>query len=109
MALDTTTASGVHYSAQSESVSFRKLASDIPSTRYATFALYRYVAKFIPHVVSYALKQFGSTGESVLDPFAGYGTVGTVARTQRNPYELWDLNPCDAHIPLPIHYGASGR
>ena len=93
MALDTTTASGVQQSAQSESVSFRKLAPDIPSTRYATFALYRYVAKFIPQVVSYALKQFGSAGESVLDPFAGYGTVGTVARTQRNPYELWDLNP----------------
>ena len=93
MALDTTTASGVHHSAQSESVSFRKLASDIPSTRYATFGLYRYVAKFIPHVVSYALRQFGGKGESVLDPFAGYGTVGTVARTQGNPYELWDLNP----------------
>ena len=31
----------------------------------------------------------------MLDPFAGYGTVGTVARTQGNLYEMWDLNPLD--------------
>ena len=79
--------------AQSEFVSFRDLAPDIPSTTYATFGLYRYPAKFIPQVVSYALKRFGGAGETVIDPFAGYGTVGTVARTQGNPYELWDLNP----------------
>ena len=78
---------------QSEFVSFRDLAPDIPSTTYATFGLYRYPAKFIPQVVSYALKRFGGAGETVIDPFAGYGTVGTVARTQGNPYELWDLNP----------------
>ena len=79
--------------AQSEFVSFRDLAADIPSTTYATFGLYRYPAKFIPQVVAYALGRFGGKGESVLDPFAGYGTVGTVARRQSNPYELWDLNP----------------
>ena len=80
-------------SAQSEFVSFRDLAPHIPSTTHATFGLYRYPAKFIPQVVSYALHRFGGTGQSVIDPFAGYGTVGTVARTQSNPYELWDLNP----------------
>ena len=79
--------------AQSEFVSFRDLAPHIPSTTHATFGLYRYPAKFIPQVVSYALHRFGDTGQSVIDPFAGYGTVGTVARTQSNPYELWDLNP----------------
>ena len=92
MALDTTTASGVQHSAQSESVSFRD-ESDIPSTTFATFGLYRYPAKFVPQVVSCALKRFGAAGESVFDPFAGCGTVGTVARTQGHPYELWDLNP----------------
>ena len=80
-------------SPQSEFVSFRNLAPDIPSTTYATFGLYRYPAKFIPQVVSYTLRRYGAAGESVIDPFAGYGTVGTVARTQNNPYELWDLNP----------------
>ena len=78
---------------QSEFVSFRDLAPDIPSTTHATFGLYRYPAKFIPQVVSYTLRRYGAAGESVIDPFAGYGTVGTVARTQNNPYELWDLNP----------------
>ena len=77
---------------QCESVSFRD-ESDIPSTTFATFGLYRYPAKFIPQVVSCALKWFGAAGESVFDPFAGCGTVGTVARTQGHPYELWDLNP----------------
>ena len=75
-----------------ESVSFRD-ESDIPSTTFATFGLYRYPAKFIPQVVSCALKRFGGAGDSVFDPFAGYGTVGTVARTKGHPYELWDLNP----------------
>ena len=80
-------------SAQSEFVSFRDLAPHIPSTTYATFGLYRYPAKFVPQVVWGALSRYALAGDSVLDPFAGYGTVGTVARTQGNPYELWDLNP----------------
>ena len=79
--------------ATTHTISARGLAPDIPSTTYATFGLYRYPAKFIPQVVAYALRRFGGDGESVFDPFAGYGTVGTVARTQGNPYELWDLNP----------------
>ena len=74
-------------------VSFRDLAPEIPSTTYATFALHRYPAKFIPQVIAYALKTYGSPGQSVFDPFAGYGTVGPVARLYGNNYELWDLNP----------------
>ena len=80
-------------SAQSEFISFRDEASHIPSTSHATFGLYRYPAKFVPQVVWGALKRYARSGDSVLDPFAGYGTVGTVARTHANPYELWDLNP----------------
>ena len=78
-------------SAQSEFVSFRSEAPNIPSTSYATFGLYRYPAKFVPQVVWGALSRYALAGDSVLDPFAGYGTVGTVARTQGNLYEMWDL------------------
>jgi len=74
-------------------VIFRELMPDIPSTTYATFGLYKYPAKFIPQVVAYALTAHGRPGMSVIDPFAGYGTVGTVARLCENDYELWDLNP----------------
>jgi len=81
-----------------EQVIFRELAPEIPSTTYATFALYKYPAKFIPQVVAYALKTYARPGMSVFDPFAGYGTVGTVARLYGNDYELWDLNPLLAHL-----------
>jgi len=66
---------------------------EIPSTTYATFGLYKYPAKFIPQVIAYALTTYGRSGMNVIDPFAGYGTVGTVARLLGNDYELWDLNP----------------
>ncbi len=74
-------------------VVFRELVPEIPSTTYATFGLYKYPAKFIPQVIAYALKAYASPGASVIDPFAGYGTAGTVARIAGHDYELWDLNP----------------
>ena len=77
----------------SQAVIFRDLTPEIPSTTYATFGLYKYPAKFIPQVIAYALASYGGPGMSVIDPFAGYGTVGTVARLCGNDYELWDLNP----------------
>ncbi len=73
-------------------VSFRRLV-DLPSTTFGTFGLYRYPAKFIPHIVAYVVKQYARPGDSLFDPFAGYGTVGTVARVYDHPYELWDLSP----------------
>ena len=76
-----------------QAIIFRELIPEIPSTTYATFSLYKYPAKFIPLVVAYALTAYGRPGMSVIDPFAGYGTVGTVARLCGNGYELWDLNP----------------
>lgn len=75
-----------------EDIVFRK-NNGIPSTTYGTFALYRYPAKFIPQVIGYVLEKYGKPGMSVLDPFAGYGTVGLVARIYGHDYELWDLNP----------------
>ncbi len=74
-------------------VLFRSLVPEIPSSGYATFGLYRYPAKFIPQVVAYALKTYSKPGMSIIDPFAGYGTAGIVARIYGNSYELWDLNP----------------
>ncbi len=84
--------------AKEKPVIFRELVREIPSTTYATFGLYRYPAKFIPQVVAYALKTYTKPGMSVFDPFAGYGTVGTVARLYGNDYELWDLNPLLGHL-----------
>lgn len=78
---------------RNQAVVFRNLMPEIPSTTYATFGLYKYPAKFIPQVIAYALTTYGRPGMSVIDPFAGYGTVGTIARLCGNDYELWDLNP----------------
>lgn len=76
-----------------KNVSFRKLVSEIPSTTHATFGLYRYPAKFIPQVIAFILKNYAQPKMKVFDPFAGYGTVGVVARIYGCEYELWDLNP----------------
>jgi len=75
-----------------KTVNFRNLI-DIPSTTYATFGLYRYPAKFIPHIVAYVLEKYGEPGATVFDPFAGYGTAGVVSRIYGYSYEMWDLNP----------------
>lgn len=75
-----------------EEISFRKIV-DIPSTTHATFGLYRYPAKFIPHVIAHILQNYAEPEMSVFDPFGGYGTVGTVAKVYGNDYEMWDLNP----------------
>ncbi len=75
-----------------EIIKFRD-AVDIPSTTHATFGLYRYPAKFIPHVIEYILENYADPGSTIFDPFGGYGTVGTVAKIHGHDYEMWDLNP----------------
>jgi hypothetical protein len=75
-----------------EKIAFRKIIK-FPSTTYATFGLYRYPAKFIPHVIAYILENYAQPGMKVFDPFAGYGTVGVVSKIYGHDYELWDLNP----------------
>lgn len=75
------------------SLLFRHSVPEIPSTTYGTFALYKYPAKFIPQVIAYILKNFAKPGMSVFDPFAGYGTMGIVAKVYGYDYEMWDLNP----------------
>ena len=75
-----------------EKISFRDVV-DIPSTTHATFGLYRYPAKFIPHAVSYVLDTYTKPEMTIFDPFGGYGTSGTVSKIFGNDYEMWDLNP----------------
>ncbi len=74
-------------------VLFRRAVPEIPSTTYGAFGIYKYPAKFIPQVIAYVLKTYAKPGMVVFDPFAGYGTVGVVARVYGFDYELWDLNP----------------
>lgn len=72
---------------------FRKRIPEIPLTTYGTFSIYKYPAKFIPQVIAYILKKYAKPGMEIFDPFAGYGTVGVVARIYGYNYELWELNP----------------
>lgn len=74
-------------------VFFRRMVRRIPTTTYGTFGLYRYPAKFIPQVVAYTIEAYGAPGKWVIDPFAGSGTTGLVARLYGMNYDLWDLNP----------------
>ena len=75
------------------SVLFRNTIPEIPYTTYGVFSIYKYPAKFIPQVIAFVLKKYGVPGMKVFDPFAGYGTVGLVAKVYGFNYELWDLNP----------------
>lgn len=71
----------------------------IPSTTYGTYCLYNYPAKFIPHVIGYIFEKYLSDKPAkIFDPFAGYGTVGSVSRVYGFDYELWDLNPMLKHF-----------
>ena len=87
-----------------ELVSFRELVPEINDTGYLTHAIFYYPAKFIPHVVRYALRSFTKEGDWVVDPFAGSGTVGVEAYLCRRNSFLLDLNPLLNHmIPLKIY------
>jgi len=79
--------------ANEKQISFRGLVPEIPSTTYGTFGLYRYPAKFIPQIIAATFKEYSKPKMKILDPFAGCGTTGLVARMYGLDYELWDLNP----------------
>lgn len=78
---------------RTEHVLFRDLMTEIPSTTYATHALYMYPAKFIPQVVRYVINKYMESGGWLFDPFAGYGTVAIEASLTGRNCVLWDLNP----------------
>ena len=84
-------------------ISFRELIPEIKDTGYLTHSIFYYPAKFIPHVVRYALKSFTKEGDWVVDPFAGSGTVGVEAYLCKRNAFLIDLNPLlDYMIPLKV-------
>ena len=84
-------------------ISFRELVPEIKDTGYLTHSIFYYPAKFIPHVVRYALKSFTNERDWVVDPFAGSGTVGVEAYLCKRNAFLLDLNPLlDYMIPLKV-------
>ena len=84
-------------------ISFRELVPEIKDTGYLTHAIFYYPAKFIPHVVRYALESFTKEGDWVVDPFAGSGTVGVEAYLCKRNAFLLDLNPLlNYMIPLKV-------
>ncbi len=84
-------------------ISFRELVPEIKDTGYLTHSIFYYPAKFIPHVVRYALESFTEEGDWVVDPFAGSGTVGVEAYLCRRNAFLLDLNPLlNYMIPLKV-------
>lgn len=86
-----------------ELVSFRELVPEIKDTGYLTHSIFYYPAKFIPHVVKYALDSFTKEGDWVVDPFAGSGTVGVEAYLGKRNTFLLDLNPLlNYMIPLKV-------
>ncbi len=73
-------------------VSFRDIIPEITDTSYLTHSIYYYPAKFIPQVVRFCINEFTQKGDTIIDPFAGSGTVGLEALiTERNAV-LLDLN-----------------
>jgi DNA modification methylase len=89
-----------------ELISFRELVPEISDTGYLTHAIFYYPAKFIPHVVRYAINTFTKEGDWIIDPFAGSGTVGLEAYLCKRNAVLLDLNPLLNHIiPLKIYLG----
>ena len=88
---------------QIQLISFRELVPEITDTGYLTHAIFYYPAKFIPHVVRYALESFTRKGDWVVDPFAGSGTVGVEAYLCKRNAFLLDLNPLlNYMIPLKV-------
>ncbi len=77
-------------------ISFRQEETNITKTTQGLFGLYRYPAKFIPQVVTWCLKQ--GDYNSVIDPFAGAGTVGLACHLQQIGVEMWDINPMLKHL-----------
>jgi len=87
-------------------VSFRDIIPEITDTSYLTHSIYYYPAKFIPQVVRFCINEFTQKGDTIIDPFAGSGTVGLESFiTQRNGI-LLDLNYLlEVIIPIKIYQG----
>lgn len=82
-------------------ISFRDEVDFIKSTTYLTHSIYYYPAKFIPQVVRYAIENYCKIGDTIVDPYAGSGTVGLEAYLSKRDAYLTDLSPMLDHI-IPI-------
>ncbi|PLV55738.1 DNA methyltransferase [Thermotoga sp. SG1] len=91
------------HSENREEVLFRDIV-DLESTTYVTHGLYGYPAKFIPHVVRYAIENYTQEGDWIFDPFSGHGTVGIEATLTGRNAILWDLNPITKVLALASTY-----
>jgi hypothetical protein len=63
------------------------------STVDLTHGLHRFPAKFIPQIPRWALRQFASSGGTVLDPFMGSGTSLVEALLRPGPSVGADIDP----------------
>ena len=79
---------------QERDVIIRDLVN-LPSTTYGTFGLYRYPAKFIPHVVAFVLVVVSALGFTYL-----YNTPYSYASVDINPSLTIDVNIFDRVINI---------
>jgi len=87
-------------------VSFRDIVSEISDTSYLTHSIYYYPAKFIPQVVRFCINEFTNTGDTIIDPFAGSGTVGLEAFISKRNAILLDINYLlEVIAPIKIYQG----
>lgn len=88
-------------------ISFRNAVPEITDTSYLTHAIYYYPAKFIPQVVRYCIKEYTLENQSIIDCFAGSGTVGLEAILMKRNAILADINLLLNHIiPIKIYQGS---
>jgi hypothetical protein len=79
-------------------VNFRELIPEIRDTGYLSHSLFYYPARFIPQIPRFCLREYTKSGDWVIDPFAGSGTVGLEAVLMNRNAILLDINPFLNHI-----------
>jgi DNA modification methylase len=73
-----------------KNISFKQIYGN--KTNYLTHSIYQYPAKFIPQVVKFCIDNYTNKGDTLLDCFAGSGTVALEGYiNERNSYN-YDLN-----------------
>ncbi|HZU77806.1 MAG TPA: DNA methyltransferase, partial [Dehalococcoidia bacterium] len=69
------------------------LSFDTHLPSYATHALHPFAAKFPPQLARWMVEEFSRPGETVLDPFAGSGTMLVEARLLGRNALAADIDP----------------
>lgn len=65
----------------------------IKHTQYLTHFFHHWAAKFIPQIPQNIIRKYGTSGDVVLDPFAGCGTTLVEAKLYGCPSYGIDINP----------------